>query len=118
MSPLTGLRDDAWSGSVAARKRLLIAVVDAVRANWPAAKPLLVRRSIDDVAPGGSTAADSADVSARLAERGVDLIDCSSGGLMPGIDYAAAPGYQGPGSRTVRASGVPTAAVGITTEAA
>ena len=116
LSPVTNTRDDEWSGSTTARERLLLVTVTAVRQHWPATKPLLVRLSVDDVAPGGSTANDSVLLAQRLGDIGVDLIDCSTGGLVAGIDYDAFPGYQVPGSTTVRAgSGLPTSAVGLIT---
>ncbi|GAB2453998.1 2,4-dienoyl-CoA reductase-like NADH-dependent reductase (Old Yellow Enzyme family) [Conyzicola lurida] len=112
LSPVTNTRDDDW----ASRERLLLETVAAVRANWPQGKPLIVRLSVDDVAPGGLTAEDSASLATRLGELGVDLIDCSSGGLVAGAEYAATPGYQVPGAATVRRlSGLPTSAVGLIT---
>ena len=119
LSPVTNTRDDEWSGTMAARERLLRDTVVAVREHWPEEKPLLVRLSVEDVALGGSTAADSAVLAHRLASLGVDLIDCSSGGLVAGVDYDAFPGYQVAGSVTVRAgSGLPTSAVGMITSPA
>lgn len=118
LSPVTNTRDDDWSGSPAARERFLLETVRAVRAVWPDGKPLIVRLSVDDVAEGGLTSTDSADMAKRLVAEGVDLIDCSSGGLVAGAEYAASPGYQVPGSITVRAAGVPTAAVGLISEPA
>jgi 2,4-dienoyl-CoA reductase-like NADH-dependent reductase (Old Yellow Enzyme family) len=114
LSPVTNSRGDDWSGEVAARERLLLETVAAVRAEWPESKPLIVRLSVNDVAPGGSTADDSAALARRLGALGVDLIDCSSGGLVAGVEYDARPGYQVPGAATVRAlSGLPTSAVGL-----
>lgn len=116
LSPVTNTRGDDWSGSAEARERFLLETVRAVRAVWPEGKPLIVRLSVDDVAEGGLTASDSAELAKRLAQEGVDLIDCSSGGLVAGAEYTATPGYQVPGSITVRAAGVPTAAVGLISE--
>jgi 2,4-dienoyl-CoA reductase-like NADH-dependent reductase (Old Yellow Enzyme family) len=113
LSPVTNDRADDWGGSRAGRERLLLDAVRAVRAVLPDAMPLLVRLSVSDVAPGGLEAADSALLAGRLADLGVDLVDCSSGGLVPGADYRPSPGYQVAGSAAVRAAGVPTAAVGL-----
>jgi len=116
LSPVTNTRDDEWAGSIEARERFLLDTVIAVRAVWPASKPLLVRLSVEDVAEGGLTATESAELARRLVDAGVDLIDCSSGGLVAGADYNAFPGYQVPGSATVRSlAGVPTSAVGMIT---
>lgn len=113
LSPVTNARTDAWGGSRDRRERLLLGTVRAVRAVLPDGMPLLVRLSVSDVAPGGLEAADSAALAVRLADAGADLVDCSSGGLVPGSDYRPSPGYQVPGSVVVRAAGVPTAAVGL-----
>jgi 2,4-dienoyl-CoA reductase-like NADH-dependent reductase (Old Yellow Enzyme family) len=113
LSPVTNTRGDDWSGSAEARERFLLDTVRAVRAVWPSTKPLIVRLSVDDVAEGGLTARDNAGLATRLAAEGVDLIDCSSGGLVAGAEYVATPGYQVPGSITVRETGIPTAAVGL-----
>jgi 2,4-dienoyl-CoA reductase-like NADH-dependent reductase (Old Yellow Enzyme family) len=114
LSPVTNTRDDEWS----ARERLILDTVAAVRAHWPDDKPLIMRLSVNDVVPGGSSADDSADLARRLGELGVDLIDCSSGGLVAGVEYDASPGYQVPGASTVRRlSGLPTSAVGLITTA-
>jgi 2,4-dienoyl-CoA reductase-like NADH-dependent reductase (Old Yellow Enzyme family) len=115
LSPVTNARSDDWGAN---RERLLLRTVDAVREVLPAGTPLLVRVSADDVAPGGLTAKDSARLAQRLGEHGVDLVDCSSGGLVYGAEYVAEPGYQVPGSATVRSAGVPTAAVGLISEPA
>lgn len=113
LSPVTNRRDDRWGADRAA---LLLATVAAVRAEMPEGMPLIVRLSVDDVAPGGSQAADSAELARRLHTAGVDLVDCSSGGLVAGAEYSPSPGYQVPGSAVVRAAGVPTAAVGLITD--
>lgn len=118
LSPVTNTRTDAWGSDRTGRERLLLETVSAVREAVGDGVPVLVRLSVDDVADGGLTAADSADLAVRLRERGADLIDCSSGGLVAGAEYAPTPGYQVPGAARVRSAGVPTAAVGLITEAA
>lgn len=116
LSPVTNRRTDAWGGSAQGREALLMAVVAAVREVWDG--PLLVRVSAADVAPGGLGHEDTAGLALRLAARGVDLVDCSSGGLVAGAEYPETPGYQVEGAAAVRAAGVPSAAVGLITEAA
>lgn len=110
LSPVTNTRGDRWMRE---RSALLRETVDAVRASVPSGMPLIVRLSVDDVAPGGSDAEASAQLAETLSHHGVDLIDCSSGGLVAGAEYAPFPGYQVPGAATVRARGVATAAVGL-----
>jgi 2,4-dienoyl-CoA reductase-like NADH-dependent reductase (Old Yellow Enzyme family) len=112
LSPLTNTRTDAYGD----RPRLLTEVVDAVRAVWPDRKPLLVRLSGSDWAPGGLTVDDAVAVARELAGRGVDLVDVSSGGVVAEQKVTVGPGYQVPFARAVRAgAGVPTAAVGLIT---
>ncbi|WOF23118.1 NADH:flavin oxidoreductase/NADH oxidase [Microbacterium betulae] len=115
LSPVTNTRDDRWGAD---RELLLLRTVDAVREVMPAGMPLLVRLSVDDVAEGGLVAADSAALAGRLRARGVDLVDCSSGGLVWGAEYDPSPGYQVPGAAAVRASGATVAAVGLICEPA
>ncbi|WP_432532981.1 oxidoreductase [Kineococcus arenarius] len=118
LSPATNTRTDAWGADRAGRERLLLECVAVVRTTVPEEVPVFVRLSVDDVVPGGSTAQDSADLSVRLAAAGADLVDCSSGGLVAGVEYAPAPGYQVPLAEQVRARGaLPTAAVGLLTTA-
>jgi 2,4-dienoyl-CoA reductase-like NADH-dependent reductase (Old Yellow Enzyme family) len=116
LSPVTNVRNDSWGGTATARSRLLFEVVGAVRAELPDDMPLIVRLSVDDAVDNGTDAAASAELSIALQALGVDLIDCSSGGLVAGADYRPGPGYQVAGSVTVRATGVLTAAVGMITE--
>lgn len=117
LSPLTESTEPGWGGEPGpdgpGRERLLLETVAAVRAVLPDGMPLLVRLSVSDVAPGGATAASSTELARRLAAAGVDLLDCSSGGLLAGIEYDAHPGYQVPGAAAVRAAGLPVGAVGL-----
>lgn len=114
LSPLTNSRNDKWGGSPENRERMLLDTVKAVRATMPAGKPLLVRLSTSDAVPGGATWEESAGLAARLGTLGVDLIDCSSGGLLSGVDYRPGPGYQLPGSIAIKQQNpeLMTAAVG------
>lgn len=116
LSPLSNERTDGYGGSLANRMRLTLEVTEAVRAVWPEDRPLFVRLSATDWLPGGWDVEQSAVLARELGARGVDLIDVSSGGLLPAkIDVA--PGYQVPLARRLRAEGVPTAAVGLLTDA-
>jgi 2,4-dienoyl-CoA reductase-like NADH-dependent reductase (Old Yellow Enzyme family) len=117
LSPLANERADEYGGDLAGRSRFLLEVVDAVRAVWPERKPLFVRLSATDWAEGGWTVDDTVEVSRRLRDHGVDLVDVSSGGCVPWQREIAGPGYQVPFARAVRAgSGVATGAVGLITE--
>jgi 2,4-dienoyl-CoA reductase-like NADH-dependent reductase (Old Yellow Enzyme family) len=79
LSPLTNLREDDYGGDLAARARLLVETVEAVREEWPKERPLLVRLPASDGAPGGSTVAEMAEVARWCVERGADLIDVAGG---------------------------------------
>lgn len=116
LSPLSNQRDDAYGGDFAGRSRLLLEVVDAVRAVWPEHKPLFVRLSCTDWVEGGWGLDETVHLAGLLRERGVDLIDASSGGnVMAPIPVA--PGYQVPfAERIRREAGIATAAVGLITE--
>ncbi len=116
LSPLSNQRTDAYGGDLAGRARLLLEVVDAVRPLLTG--PLFVRISGTDWAQGGWTLDDSVALAPLLAERGVDLVDVSSGGLDPSQQIPVGPGFQVPLSAAVRATGIPTAAVGLITEPA
>lgn len=115
LSPLVNTRDDDWGGDQDGRSAVLLAVVEAVRERWPDAKPLFVRISATDWAEGGWTVDASCRLAVRLRERGVDLIDCSSGGAIGGVAIPVAPGYQVPLAAAVRATGIATSAVGRVT---
>jgi 2,4-dienoyl-CoA reductase-like NADH-dependent reductase (Old Yellow Enzyme family) len=117
LSPLANLRTDKYGGSFDNRVRLALEVADAVRQVWPERLPLLVRISATDWAEGGWNADESVELARRLRDRGVDLVDCSSGGLVPGAKIPLAPGYQvGFAARIRREAGIATAAVGLITE--
>jgi 2,4-dienoyl-CoA reductase-like NADH-dependent reductase (Old Yellow Enzyme family) len=119
LSPLANQRTDSYGGSFENRTRLLLEVIDAVRRVWPAHLPLFVRISASDWAEGGWTIDDSVPLARLLREHGVDLIDCSSGGMVPYAKIPAAPGYQVPFAARIRKEAdLPTAAVGMITEPA
>ncbi len=121
LSPLSNTRTDEYGGSVENRMRFLLRVVDAVREVWPAGKPLLVRISATDwaqgdLAPRGLTVDDQVAVARELKARGVDLIDCSSGGTLPVGPPDPGPGFQVPFAEKIRReAGIATAAVGLIT---
>jgi 2,4-dienoyl-CoA reductase-like NADH-dependent reductase (Old Yellow Enzyme family) len=117
LSPLTNRRDDAWGGDLAGRSRLLLGIVDAVRAVWPDDRPLFVRLSATEWVEGGLDVDDVARVAATLKAHGVDLVDVSSGGNQPQQQIEDGPGYQVRFASTVKqVSGLPVAAVGRITE--
>jgi 2,4-dienoyl-CoA reductase-like NADH-dependent reductase (Old Yellow Enzyme family) len=111
-SPLSNHRTDEYGGSFENRIRLLTQVVDAVRQEW--AKTLFVRISATDWTEGGWSIEDSVELSKVLKTHGVDLIDVSSGGLVPAAKIPAGPGYQTPfAARIRREAGILTGAVGF-----
>jgi len=116
LSPLSNRRTDDFGGSAENRARLLTRVVEAVRRVWPEEKPLLVRVSATDWEEGGLDPGDVTSVAHKLRALGVDLIDCSSGGLVPAVPPGIGPGYQVPfAERVRREAGIATAAVGLIT---
>jgi 2,4-dienoyl-CoA reductase-like NADH-dependent reductase (Old Yellow Enzyme family) len=117
LSPLANARDDAYGGSFENRIRFPLAVFDAVRAAWPADRPLGVRVSATDWVEGGWTLEDTIDLARRLKAGGADWIDVSSGGVSPQQKIVLGPGYQVPFARAIRsATGLATMAVGLITE--
>ena len=113
LSPLTNRRQDEYGGVLANRARFLRQVVRAVRSVWPEDRPLFLRVSSADYAPGGLEVGDLVEVARMAKEDGVDLVDCSSGGAVP-VAPPAYPGYQVPfAERIRREAGVLTAAVGL-----
>jgi 2,4-dienoyl-CoA reductase-like NADH-dependent reductase (Old Yellow Enzyme family) len=117
LSPLSNHRTDQYGGSLENRARLLLEVTEAVRHAWPLELPLFVRISATDWVEGGWTIDESVEIARMLKERGVDLVDCSSGGNVPSAKIPIAPGYQVPfAARIKREAGIATAAVGMITE--
>ena len=116
LSPLSNKRTDRYGGSFENRTRFLREVAHAVRQTWPPDLPLFVRISATDWVDGGWTIQDSVGLAKQLLPLGVDLIDCSSGGAVPGVSIPARPGYQVPFAEQVRKeAGIRTAAVGMIT---
>lgn len=117
LSQLSNVRQDEYGGSLENRMRLTIRVSAAVRDLWPRKWPVFVRISATDWKEGGWDLAQSVELSRRLKAVGVDLIDCSSGALVPNVSIPLAPGYQVPFAETIRRdSGIPTGAVGMITD--
>jgi len=118
LSPLTNTRTDRYGGPFDNRIRLCLEVVDAVREVWPERMPLWLRISATDWIPGGWDVDEAVELARRVGERGVDLIDCSSGGLAMNQKIGIGPGYQVPfAERIKREADIPTGAVGLITTA-
>jgi 2,4-dienoyl-CoA reductase-like NADH-dependent reductase (Old Yellow Enzyme family) len=116
LSPLSNRREDRYGGSFENRTRFLRETVAAVREVMPDRDPLFVRISGTDWAEGGWTAEDSVALARQLMPLGVDLCDCSSGGLVPRAHIPVGAGYQVPFAEQIRReTGMPTAAVGLIT---
>ena len=117
LSPLVNTRTDAYGGSYDNRIRLGLEVVDAVRGVWPERLPLFVRISSIDWKEGGWDLDQAVELAKRLRARGVDLIDCSSGGAVHDQQITPGPGYQVPfAERIKRDAAMPTGAVGLITK--
>ena len=117
LSPLSNQRTDEYGGSFENRIRFARVLTEAVRAVWPEKLPLFLRISASDWAEGGWTLGDSVELVRALAPLGVDLVDCSSGGLVPYAKIELRPGYQVPFAREIKAkTGVKTGAVGLITD--
>jgi 2,4-dienoyl-CoA reductase-like NADH-dependent reductase (Old Yellow Enzyme family) len=118
LSPLSNRRTDEYGGSFHNRTRVLREVVAAIRAVWPKGFPLFVRISATDWVEGGWDIDQSVTLAQHLKKLGVDLIDCSSGGAVPGAKIPVGPGYQVPFAERIRQeAGILTAAVGMITTA-
>ena len=124
LSPISNHRTDEYGGSFENRTRLLLEVVAAVREVWSRERPLFVRISATDWVEkenpqGGWDLPQSVQLAALLRDRGVDLIDCSSGGNVLGASIPVGPGFQTPFSEAIRAqTGILTGAVGMITDPA
>jgi 2,4-dienoyl-CoA reductase-like NADH-dependent reductase (Old Yellow Enzyme family) len=117
LSPLSNHRTDQYGGSFDNRTRLLVDTARAVRNVWPDHLPLAVRISTIDWMPNGWQIEDSIALAKILKTEGVDLVDCSSGGLVPEAKIEVKPGYQVPFAEKVRhGAQIKTAAVGFITE--
>lgn len=117
LSPLVNQRNDAYGGDRAGRMRFPLEVAEAVRAEWPKDKPVFARISSVDGMEGGWDLDDSVAFAKELKARGIDAVDCSSGGLIGSATTRAAPrgfGFQVPFAEKVRTeAGIATIAVGL-----
>lgn len=118
LSPLSNRRTDKYGVSFDNRIRLLLEIVESVQTVWPQNLPLFVRISATDWAEGGWNIEEAVRLSSILKQNGVDLIDCSSGGLVPYQKIQLGPGYQVAfAERIKKETGILTGAVGLITEA-
>jgi 2,4-dienoyl-CoA reductase-like NADH-dependent reductase (Old Yellow Enzyme family) len=118
LSPISNRRNDEYGGSLENRMRFPLEVFDAVRAAFPADKPVGLKVSATDWVEGGWDIGQTIAFSKELKTRGVDWIDVSSGGISPLQKITVGPGYQVPFAKAVKeATGVTTMAVGLITEA-
>ncbi|MGA7799697.1 MAG: NADH:flavin oxidoreductase/NADH oxidase [Gammaproteobacteria bacterium] len=117
LSPLSNRRDDEYGGSLENRARLPLRVAEAVRAVWPQELPVFVRLSTTDWVEGGWDVEQSVRLAGWLKELGVDLIDCSSAGLVADAVLPVGPGFQVPAATAIRErAAIATGAVGLITE--
>jgi len=116
LSPIANRREDEYGGSLENRQRFPLEVFDAVRAAFPAERPVWMRLSATDWIPGGWDIDSTLVLAAALQRRGCAAIHVTSGGLSPAQSIRTAPGYQVPYSRRIKAQvGLPTIAVGLIT---
>jgi 2,4-dienoyl-CoA reductase-like NADH-dependent reductase (Old Yellow Enzyme family) len=119
LSPLSNHRTDGYGGSYENRTRFTLEVVQAVRSVWPESLPLFLRISATDWVEGGWAIEDSLELARRVKPLGVDLIDCSSGAMVPYAKISPAPGFQVPFAERIRKEAdILTGAVGLITEPA
>ncbi|MBP6872209.1 MAG: NADH:flavin oxidoreductase/NADH oxidase [Bacteroidales bacterium] len=118
LSPLANKRTDSFGGSFENRIRLLLEIVEAVNGNWPQHLPLFARLSTTDYIDGGWNADETVRLAVILKSKGIDLIDTSSGGMVPYAKIPFGPGYQAGFAEKIRKeAGIITGAVGFITEA-
>lgn len=119
LSPLSNKRTDAYGGSFENRTRILREIVGAIRTTWPDHLPLFVRISATDWVEDGWDLEQSVELAKQIRLLGVDLIDCSSGGVVPDAKIPIGPGFQVPFAEAIRReAGILTGAVGMITTAA
>ncbi|HWU44283.1 MAG TPA: hypothetical protein VN132_12620, partial [Bdellovibrio sp.] len=117
LSPLSNRRTDDYGGSLENRMRLPLLLIEEVRKILPSSMPLFVRISATDWAEGGWDLEQCLIFAQEMKTRGVDLVDCSSGGLVPTQKIPVNPGYQVPFAEAVRKEAeLPTGAVGLITD--
>jgi 2,4-dienoyl-CoA reductase-like NADH-dependent reductase (Old Yellow Enzyme family) len=117
LSPISNQRTDEYGGSLENRMRFPLEVFDAIRAVFPAEKPIGIKVSATDWVDGGWDVEQTVSFAKTLRERGIDWIDVSSGGISPLQKISVGPGYQVPFAERVReATGLPTMSVGLITD--
>ena len=117
LSPISNRRKDMYGNSFENRIRLPLLVAETVRRKWPDRLPVFVRVSSTDWVDGGWDLAQTIQFARKLRDAGIDLIDCSSGGMVPYAELPEGPGYQTPFAASVRKeAGIPTGAVGYITD--
>lgn len=118
LSPLSNKRTDEYGGSLQNRARLTCEIIEATRKVWPERLPLFVRISATDWREDGWSPEESVELARMIKPLGVDLIDCSTGGLVGGVRIPTGPGYQVVfAERVRREAGIKTGAVGLITSA-
>jgi 2,4-dienoyl-CoA reductase-like NADH-dependent reductase (Old Yellow Enzyme family) len=118
LSPFSNQRKDGYGGSFENRIRFLVEIVDAVRCVWNEALPLFLRISATEWKDGGWSIDDSIALAKILRNKGVDLIDCSSGGNITGVKIPLVAGYQVPLAEKIKKeTGMLTGAVGLISQA-
>lgn len=116
LAAVSNRRDDEWGGELQGRKRFPLRVATAVRATVPDSMPVFWRASVEDPVAGGMTRADTVALARALKAVGIDLVDCSTGGITAAAAPVPSPGYLVPNARAVRAEAeLPTMAVGLIT---
>ncbi|SHJ43949.1 2,4-dienoyl-CoA reductase [Malonomonas rubra DSM 5091] len=117
LSPLSNQRSDQYGGSLENRMRFPLKVAEKVRDFWPDDLPVLVRISATDWTEKGWDLEQSLELCSKLKEIGIDLIDCSTGGLIPDAVIPVAPGFQVPMAAEIKKEvGIPTGTVGLITK--
>nr|WP_047165568.1 NADH:flavin oxidoreductase/NADH oxidase [Sphingomonas sp. Y57] len=119
LSPLTNRRSDAYGGDRTNRMRLAVEIAQAVRSVWPESLPLFCRISTIDAARDGWNLGDSVQLAIAMRTAGVDVIDCSSGGIGGDLSVIPrGPGFQVPFAQRIREeAGIATVAVGLIVDA-
>jgi len=116
LSPLSNRRNDQYGGSFDNRIRFACELTESIRQEWPERLPLFMRLSVTDWVDDGWTLEDSIALARRLKHLGVDLVDCSSGGVVPHAKIPVGPGYQVSFAECIRReAGIMTGAVGMIT---
>jgi 2,4-dienoyl-CoA reductase-like NADH-dependent reductase (Old Yellow Enzyme family) len=116
LSPVSNKRKDQYGGTYENRMRFLLEILESVKEVWPEQLPVFLRISATDWAAGGWTESDSIQLAEQLKTKGIDLIDCSSGGNAAGVKIPVGPLYQTVFANNIkRESGILTGAVGMIT---